>query len=189
MPNVLDQSPPSVASTSGSGRRFFHFFKRYCAVTTPISRASLPRGATTQTQIREGSPGLVDESREMPMPSASNLSTPSGLVLTRRTSPIFFFVHHCATGGTPREPTHFGVDVAPFHLDRCLAHGLSCSFASTLDFGPSDHRPIVIDLQVATGGCQAPPTLPRQAPAGADPRGIALGQPSRNRLTFPPPRA
>ena len=49
----------------------------------------------------------------------------------------------------PREPTHFGGDVVPFRLDRCLAHGLSCSFTSTLDFGPSDHRPIVIDLQVA----------------------------------------
>ncbi len=49
----------------------------------------------------------------------------------------------------PREPTHFGGDVVPFRLDRCLAHGLACSFASTLDFGPSDHRPIVIDLQVA----------------------------------------
>jgi endonuclease/exonuclease/phosphatase (EEP) superfamily protein YafD len=49
----------------------------------------------------------------------------------------------------PREPTHFGGDVVPFRLDRCLAHGLSCSFASALDFGPSDHRPIVIDLAVA----------------------------------------
>ncbi len=59
-------------------------------------RVSPPRGATTRTQIREGSPGIVDELREMPMPSASNLSTPSGLVLTRRTSPI----HRRATGGT-----------------------------------------------------------------------------------------
>ncbi len=49
----------------------------------------------------------------------------------------------------PREITHFGGEIVPFRLDRCLAHGVSCSFASTLDFGPSDHRPIVIDLQVA----------------------------------------
>ena len=49
----------------------------------------------------------------------------------------------------PREVTHFGGDVVPFRLDRCLAHGLSCTFTSTLDFGPSDHRPIVIDLQIA----------------------------------------
>ncbi|HSI00640.1 MAG TPA: endonuclease/exonuclease/phosphatase family protein [Reyranella sp.] len=49
----------------------------------------------------------------------------------------------------PREATHFGADVVPFRLDRCLAHGLACTFAGTLDFGPSDHKPIVLDLQVA----------------------------------------
>ncbi|MBS0517139.1 MAG: endonuclease/exonuclease/phosphatase family protein [Proteobacteria bacterium] len=49
----------------------------------------------------------------------------------------------------PREPTHFGGDVLPFRLDRCLAHGVACTFAGTLDFGPSDHKPIVLDLQVA----------------------------------------
>jgi exonuclease III len=49
----------------------------------------------------------------------------------------------------PREATHHAGNVVPFRLDRCLAHGLTCQLASTLDFGPSDHRPIVIDLQVA----------------------------------------
>lgn len=49
----------------------------------------------------------------------------------------------------PREPTHFGGDVVPFRLDRCLAHRLTCTFTSTLDFGPSDHRPILLDLQVS----------------------------------------
>jgi endonuclease/exonuclease/phosphatase family metal-dependent hydrolase len=49
----------------------------------------------------------------------------------------------------PREPTHFGGDVLPFRLDRCLVHRLTCTFTGTLDFGPSDHRPIVLDLQVA----------------------------------------
>jgi exonuclease III len=49
----------------------------------------------------------------------------------------------------PREPTHFGGDVVPFRLDRCLVHRLVCTFTGTLDFGPSDHRPIVLDLQVA----------------------------------------
>jgi endonuclease/exonuclease/phosphatase (EEP) superfamily protein YafD len=48
----------------------------------------------------------------------------------------------------PREPTHFGGAVVPFRLDRCLAHGVVCTFSGTLDFGPSDHRPIVLDLQV-----------------------------------------
>lgn len=54
----------------------------------------------------------------------------------------------------PREVTHFGGDVVPFRLDRCLAHGLDCSFAGTLDFGPSDHKPIVLDLQVADSSAQ-----------------------------------
>ncbi|SKA38801.1 Endonuclease/Exonuclease/phosphatase family protein [Enhydrobacter aerosaccus] len=49
----------------------------------------------------------------------------------------------------PREATHFGGDVVPFRLDRCLAHCLTCTFAGTLEFGPSDHKPIVLDLQVA----------------------------------------
>jgi endonuclease/exonuclease/phosphatase family metal-dependent hydrolase len=49
----------------------------------------------------------------------------------------------------PREPTHFGGDVVPFRLDRCLIHGLACTFTTTLDFGPSDHKPIVLDLQIA----------------------------------------
>lgn len=49
----------------------------------------------------------------------------------------------------PREATHFARNVVPFRLDRCLTHGLDCSLASTLDFGPSDHKPIVLDLQIA----------------------------------------
>lgn len=49
----------------------------------------------------------------------------------------------------PREITHFGGDVVPFRLDRCLAHGLACQSTGTLDFGPSDHKPIVLELQVA----------------------------------------
>jgi endonuclease/exonuclease/phosphatase family metal-dependent hydrolase len=52
-------------------------------------------------------------------------------------------------GVGPREATHFASDVVPFRLDRCLAHGLRCASAATLAFGPSDHRPIVLDLHVA----------------------------------------
>lgn len=52
----------------------------------------------------------------------------------------------------PREPTHFGGDVVPFRLDRCLAHGLTCRSATTLDFGPSDHKPIVLELQHSAAG-------------------------------------
>jgi hypothetical protein len=49
----------------------------------------------------------------------------------------------------PREPTHFGGDVLPIRLDRCLIHGLTSTITTTLEFGPSDHKPIVLDLQIA----------------------------------------
>jgi len=61
----------------------------------------------------------------------------------------------------PREPTHFGGDVVPFRLDRCLVHGLHCLSARTLAFGPSDHRPIVLELQVA----EAPSASMRRRPS------------------------
>lgn len=57
----------------------------------------------------------------------------------------------------PREPTHFGGDLVPFRLDRCLVHGVTCLSAAALDFGPSDHRPIVLELQVATSAAKRPP--------------------------------
>jgi endonuclease/exonuclease/phosphatase family metal-dependent hydrolase len=50
----------------------------------------------------------------------------------------------------PREPTHFAGSLVPFRLDRCLVHGLACLGARALDFGPSDHKPIVLDLQLAS---------------------------------------
>ncbi len=51
----------------------------------------------------------------------------------------------------PREPTHLASNVVPFRLDRCLVHGLSCRAADALDFGPSDHRPIRLELALAEG--------------------------------------
>ena len=51
----------------------------------------------------------------------------------------------------PRESTHFASNVVPFRLDRCLVHGLSCRAAAALAFGPSDHRPIRLELDVAEG--------------------------------------
>ena len=62
----------------------------------------------------------------------------------------------------PREPTHFASNIVPFRLDRCLVHGLHCTAARTLDFGPSDHRPIVLELQCATPARRA-----NAAPASA----------------------
>jgi endonuclease/exonuclease/phosphatase (EEP) superfamily protein YafD len=52
----------------------------------------------------------------------------------------------------PREPTHHAHNVLPFRLDRCLVRGLYCADARALDRGPSDHRPIVLELA-------APPAL------------------------------
>jgi endonuclease/exonuclease/phosphatase family metal-dependent hydrolase len=57
----------------------------------------------------------------------------------------------------PREPTHFGGTVVPFRLDRCLVHRVQCHLAGTLDFGPSDHKPIVLDLQIATAAARRHP--------------------------------
>jgi len=51
----------------------------------------------------------------------------------------------------PREATHFGGDVVPFRLDRCLVHGLTCRVADALAFGPSDHRPIRLELALLEG--------------------------------------
>ena len=70
--------------------------------------------------------------------------------------------------------THFGGDVVPFRLDRCLAHGLACSFTGTLDFGPSDHKPIVLDLQVAEARAKTPRFSARPPSPGQDPRGFSL---------------
>ena len=57
----------------------------------------------------------------------------------------------------PLEPTHFGSNVVPFRLDRCLAHGLHCSSTRTLAFGPSDHRPIVLDLHISVAAAKRDP--------------------------------
>ena len=57
----------------------------------------------------------------------------------------------------PREPTHFGGTVVPFRLDRCLVHGVQCLLAGTLDFGPSDHKPIVLELIIATAAARRHP--------------------------------
>jgi endonuclease/exonuclease/phosphatase (EEP) superfamily protein YafD len=51
----------------------------------------------------------------------------------------------------PRQPTHFAKGVLPFRLDRCLVRGLICIGAKALRRGPSDHRPILIELAVIRG--------------------------------------
>lgn len=46
----------------------------------------------------------------------------------------------------PRCTTHRAYGFVPLRLDRCLARGLSCTAATALDYGRSDHRPILIEL-------------------------------------------
>ena len=48
----------------------------------------------------------------------------------------------------PRKRTHIASNIIPFRLDRCMARGLHCTDARVLDRGPSDHHPIVLDLNV-----------------------------------------
>ncbi|MBV8538223.1 MAG: endonuclease/exonuclease/phosphatase family protein [Alphaproteobacteria bacterium] len=48
----------------------------------------------------------------------------------------------------PRRPTHHASNVVPFRLDRCLARGLACHGTHALERGPSDHRPIMLELEV-----------------------------------------
>jgi endonuclease/exonuclease/phosphatase (EEP) superfamily protein YafD len=48
----------------------------------------------------------------------------------------------------PRQPTHTPNNIIWFRLDRCMARGLRCTRSRVLDRGPSDHHPIILDLQV-----------------------------------------
>ena len=56
----------------------------------------------------------------------------------------------------PRKPTHHARNVVPFRLDRCLVRGLECSRAHVLERGPSDHRPIVLDLKIGETAAARP---------------------------------
>lgn len=51
----------------------------------------------------------------------------------------------------PRQPTFLASNILPFRLDRCLVRGLDCVDARTLGRGSSDHRPILLDLEAASG--------------------------------------
>ncbi len=49
----------------------------------------------------------------------------------------------------PRRGTYRAAALASFRLDRCLVRGFRGARAEALDFGPSDHRPILVDLERA----------------------------------------
>lgn len=49
----------------------------------------------------------------------------------------------------PRRSTHRAHGLLPLRLDRCLVRGLQCTASSALAYGPSDHRPILLDFLAA----------------------------------------
>ena len=58
----------------------------------------------------------------------------------------------------PREYTHIAGDMVPLRIDRCLVRGLACHGARALLRERSDHRPILVTLDV--GATQRPAQLP-----------------------------
>jgi endonuclease/exonuclease/phosphatase (EEP) superfamily protein YafD len=48
----------------------------------------------------------------------------------------------------PREHTHIAGDIVPLRIDRCLIRGVACLEARALLRETSDHRPIVVRLNV-----------------------------------------
>lgn len=78
----------------------------------------------------------------------------------------------------PREPTHVAGDLVPLRIDRCLVRGLTCLEARALTREASDHRPIVVRLDVAHSH-QRPPRRPRGGGWPARLRRMASRLPSR----------
>jgi endonuclease/exonuclease/phosphatase (EEP) superfamily protein YafD len=52
----------------------------------------------------------------------------------------------------PREPTHIAGDMVPLRIDRCLIRGVACLGSHALMRETSDHRPIVVKLNVLAPG-------------------------------------
>jgi endonuclease/exonuclease/phosphatase (EEP) superfamily protein YafD len=77
----------------------------------------------------------------------------------------------------PREPTHIASNVLPFRLDRCLVRGLHCADARALDRGPSDHRPIALELAAQPAAMIG--QIEMQAPAARARRVVAYGRATR----------
>lgn len=49
----------------------------------------------------------------------------------------------------PDQPTHMAGNIVSFRLDRCMARGLRSIRGEVLERGPSDHHPIMLDLDIA----------------------------------------
>ena len=49
----------------------------------------------------------------------------------------------------PKYSTHLARNVVPLRLDRCLARDLVCVRSRVLEKGRSDHRPIMLEFDIA----------------------------------------
>lgn len=47
----------------------------------------------------------------------------------------------------PRKRTHLAQRMVPLRLDRCLVRDIDCLHSEALERGPSDHRPILLELK------------------------------------------
>jgi endonuclease/exonuclease/phosphatase family metal-dependent hydrolase len=59
----------------------------------------------------------------------------------------------------PREPTHVAGDVVPLRIDRCLIRGVACLGCRALLREASDHRPIVVSLNLSGHRQEAMPAM------------------------------
>jgi endonuclease/exonuclease/phosphatase family metal-dependent hydrolase len=59
----------------------------------------------------------------------------------------------------PRESTHVAGDMVPLRVDRCLIRGVACLGARALLREASDHRPIVVSLNVVAHGQETVPAV------------------------------
>ena len=75
----------------------------------------------------------------------------------------------------PRQPTHLASNIIALRLDRCMVRGLRCTSARVLERGPSDHRPILLELDLALEAKQ--PSRQRTVRGGNEVRlgGLRLG--------------
>lgn len=69
----------------------------------------------------------------------------------------------------PREPTHIAADMVPLRIDRCLVRGAGCLGTRALLREASDHRPIMVTLDVAlhTTRPEIRPAIAAREPARA----------------------
>jgi endonuclease/exonuclease/phosphatase family metal-dependent hydrolase len=133
-----------------------HHFPRPNALSLPASRlpGRLPRRRAQVAQIAgitfanvHLSHGQLLNRRQLAHIAATLHGKPSAIIGDYNAVGPVFLPGFADVG--PREPTHLSGSVMPVRLDRCLVHNLSCGAAEALDFGPSDHRPIRLELRIA----------------------------------------